>query len=417
MAGNGNFGFGGDGGLAVNAALAYPGGIFFDPAGNLYITDQNNYRIRKVGCSIAFPVVGFQANNTLVCAGSTITFSDSTVNTPVTTWHWDFPGGVLANGSTLTDAMPQVTYTAAGIYAVSYTASNSAGQASLTKTDYIHVVSTTAMYNSTYIEGFETAVVPGTDWSVSSTSGTNWMITSSAAASGAKSIMLDNMLNSPNDISTLTSSTFDLAAIGSPVLSFAMAYQQKATSNTDKLVVYVSTDCGATWVSKWTRTGTALQPASVSGQNASSSFIPSPSEFTTYTVNVGTSAASSSHAMFRWVFYAGALSVGNNIYLDNINVSKSVAGIENIETAISLNLYPNPSSGTVNIAFTLSEKHTVSVQVIDMLGRMVENIPAQSYNEGESILTIGTHTNYQAGIYFVNINVDGQGISKKMIRQ
>jgi sugar lactone lactonase YvrE len=41
-------GFSGDGGPATSAALAFPDGIALDTAGNLYIADTNNNRIRKV---------------------------------------------------------------------------------------------------------------------------------------------------------------------------------------------------------------------------------------------------------------------------------------------------------------------------------------------------------------------------------
>ncbi len=48
IAGNGTNSFSGDGGLATNATLSLPSGVAVDVAGNLLITDQNNYRIRKV---------------------------------------------------------------------------------------------------------------------------------------------------------------------------------------------------------------------------------------------------------------------------------------------------------------------------------------------------------------------------------
>jgi sugar lactone lactonase YvrE len=48
IAGNGDYDFGGDGGQATAAQLSNPSGIAMDPAGNLYIADTYNNRIRKV---------------------------------------------------------------------------------------------------------------------------------------------------------------------------------------------------------------------------------------------------------------------------------------------------------------------------------------------------------------------------------
>jgi len=48
VAGNGNAGFSGDGGQALQADLHTPDGVALDAAGNLYIADTLNHRIRKV---------------------------------------------------------------------------------------------------------------------------------------------------------------------------------------------------------------------------------------------------------------------------------------------------------------------------------------------------------------------------------
>jgi sugar lactone lactonase YvrE len=48
VAGNGTEGFSGDGGSATRASLNFPTGVTLDRAGNLFVTDQSNHRIRKV---------------------------------------------------------------------------------------------------------------------------------------------------------------------------------------------------------------------------------------------------------------------------------------------------------------------------------------------------------------------------------
>jgi hypothetical protein len=51
IAGTGKQGLSGDGGAAVNAKLYSPKGIAIDPAGNIYISDTYNNRLRKISAS------------------------------------------------------------------------------------------------------------------------------------------------------------------------------------------------------------------------------------------------------------------------------------------------------------------------------------------------------------------------------
>jgi uncharacterized protein (TIGR03437 family) len=58
VAGNGTAGFSGDNGPAASAELGFVSDVAVDPAGNLYIADPNNYRIRKVSNGVITTVAG-----------------------------------------------------------------------------------------------------------------------------------------------------------------------------------------------------------------------------------------------------------------------------------------------------------------------------------------------------------------------
>jgi len=332
-------------------------------------------------------------------------------NGSVQTYNWS---GSLVTGQTISISLPSFT-AATGAHTLACFSSNPNGVAdgNSSNDQSLNTFNVTLGALFPVAEGFEVNSLPSSDWAVMhSATANDWMVTSTASATGVKSAMINNSTNLAGSNSVLqTSSSYDLASYAAPILSFKMAYQQKATSTSEKLQVYVSTDCGMVWVSRWARVGSTL--ATVTG--TASSFVPTPSQFTTYTVNIN-SVLTDNQVMFRWQFYADASAPGNNIYLDDINIYDAATAIQNVAVNnVNLNIYPNPSSGIVNIDFNLSEKHAISLNVTDMLGRTVESIDAKAYQIGETNLTIGAKNNYQAGVYLVNINVDGQIITKKVL--
>ncbi len=67
FAGNGTWGFAGDGGPATAAELFKPGGIFIDAAGNMYFADSYNHRVRKI--NTAGIITTIAGTGTIACTG------------------------------------------------------------------------------------------------------------------------------------------------------------------------------------------------------------------------------------------------------------------------------------------------------------------------------------------------------------
>ncbi len=99
----------------------------------------------------------------------------------------------------------------------------------------------------------------------------------------------------------------------------------------------------------------------------------------------------------------------------NAGKSPTVSGLslEEMEAVADYTVYPNPSAGSVNISFNLLNNANVSVQIVDALGNVV-------YTNASQMMTAGEHNanfngaNLANGMYFVNLNVDGQVITKRL---
>jgi uncharacterized protein (TIGR03437 family) len=87
FAGNATNGFSGDNGPAVNAQLYYPGALSLDAAGNLYILDVSNNRVRKVSNGVITTVAGNGSN----------TFSGD--NGPATSAGLSFPRALASDSA------------------------------------------------------------------------------------------------------------------------------------------------------------------------------------------------------------------------------------------------------------------------------------------------------------------------------
>ncbi len=105
IAGTGVNGFSGDNGLAVNATLRSPVGLAIDNAGDLLICDNFNLRIRKLYTHAAAPptgspVITITASTTTVCSSASITFTATTGYTVHgSSYVWTKNGSVVGTDS------------------------------------------------------------------------------------------------------------------------------------------------------------------------------------------------------------------------------------------------------------------------------------------------------------------------------
>jgi RHS repeat-associated protein len=82
VAGSGSEGFSGDGGVATNAELDNPSGVAVDAAGNIYISDTQNQRIRVVGASKTVPTITW-AEPSAINYGTVLTSGSAPLNATV----------------------------------------------------------------------------------------------------------------------------------------------------------------------------------------------------------------------------------------------------------------------------------------------------------------------------------------------
>jgi hypothetical protein len=181
-----------------------------------------------------------------------------------------------------------------------------------------------------------------------------------------------------------------------------MAYQQKASSNVDKLQVLTSTNCGNTWTVRMTKLGSSLVTVTPPSTVALS---PTSGQFTTHTVNI-VAVTGSTNVRFRFDFYADAAGAGNNIFIDDINIFDGALGIETNEEQPGLNIYPNPTSDNFYINANTTDK--LDVDLYDLNGRHVFNTKTMDRS------TINVSSLSQ-GIYSLIIKTADRVINKKLV--
>lgn len=346
----------------------------------------------------------FSTFNQVVCVGQSIDFTDNSFHGP-SNWSWSFTG---ASPATSTDQNPTgIVYSAPGTYAVSLTVGNGSVTQTATKNSYITVLPYNGL-GTPFSEGFESATtVPNANWFINNFDGGQaWQVSNLAAATGTNCIRLNNSAQSAGAVDEIQSVTYDMSMYGSMQLSFKYAFAYKNSStNTDKIKVYASSDCGETWQLRRNIASTSLPTA----PNTTAAFTPNSSQWVQVDVT-NLAAYLVPNFMFKISFEAGG---GNNVYIDDINLSGAVA-VEEADNDFAFSIFPNPSSDLANLVFVLNSNETVSIELFDMLGKVVMGRNLGNLSSGEHNFSV-PRGDLASGVYYVRLNVGGQSVVKKLI--
>ncbi len=358
-------------------------------------------------CDSVTPIFRIANAGTSTLTSATITLAVGGVTQKTIYWT-----GSLNTYASTTITGVKVGKTTSGVHTITATISNPNGMADPTVSNNSTTLSFTiyASVGGAFItESFESAGIPS-NWINSLSSGSyTWQTADPAVGFNSSNSAILDFYNIPSgeiDIIELPPQSFAGATAAS--LSFDVAYcgYTTASPENDKLEVQFSTNCGATWTSKYSKSGNTLKTKAPQA----SPFVPaSASEWRHEVVDLNTYAGQSQ----VFVRLKGTSAYGNSLYVDNVNFSNFGVGIEENNLSNSIHVYPNPISNFAKIDFNLVEGDEVSIELVNNLGQilLVENLGKlnagyQNYSLNASLL--------KDGFYILNIKVGANVISKKV---
>jgi PKD repeat protein len=369
------------------------------------------------------PLADLTSSKTTICSGSSITYTDMSQYGGTGSIAWVFEGGSPA---TSTAVSPVVTYNTPGTYSVSLTATNAYGSNTLSKVSYITVVNSWSSYSSPVSHDFESGLFPWLSLVTNANPGSGtWQINNTNGAIGtAFSIYLNNasQLSTPNHLDIFETPAYDFHTTTGISMSYYYAYAKKSATQADTFKLQISTDCGGTWknvVGYASCTTMALNSAGITA----TPLIPTPSQWKQQIISSSFMGATSPNpnlkqsVKFRFYFRSDdVVGSSNNLYIDQINLS-GVVGINEFENSIGLSIYPNPTNSSSTVDFNIYNKENVKIKIIDLTGRIIEETDKIDLNGNQASYTINKNGQLAKGLYFINLEINNNLITKKIIIQ
>jgi hypothetical protein len=344
------------------------------------ITPSNHFAT-GIDAPAPFCEVDFFANRYVTCSGDSIYFEDYSFHNPIS-WDWNFQG---ASPNTSNLESTYAKYQLPGVYDVSLTASgDSINFITETKNESV-VVMNYVGDQLPYYQGFENVNFNAPEWI---SNDLNWSITDEVSYNGSYCLKLQNQGLAEGTKQTLESKTLNLSDSSKAYFTFKYAYARKNSSNNDFLRILGSYDCGKTWATR--KIIYTNQLITAADQN---NFIPTYSEWKEANIVSLIGPFCVSNFRFKFEFNSGG---GNNLYIDNINISyKNTTGTDSFINQ-EISVYPNPSSDFLKIS---ALKNIDEINIYDIMGKHV-------YSNKKNTKTLDLNiSNFKNGYYSIKIKV------------
>jgi PKD repeat protein len=330
----------------------------------------SNHTATGIDGSVTICRADFTADRTVICRGQSVTFYDQSYH-DITARYWTFEGASI---STSVDSSVQVTYYMPGKYDISLQAFSGSNSAVITKNDFITVLAKNE-FSAPFWESFEyDSSLLADFWFVDNYyNDASFHITGMAAYSFSNALMLDNFSNTiTRNTDEITSRCFDLsgfAGAGEMSLRFRYAFAFKqGTPTSDRLRVYISNDCGATWIQKANLSAASLSTATATNQP----FYPvSTQEWKSFDIPGISGSMLTDGFRIKFSFEGRG---GNNLFIDDINLGNANAVFSGVDHFLSVgkkvNVFPNPFDREVYFLFH-QEADVFQLSITDMTGSIL----------------------------------------------
>ncbi|MCC7465827.1 MAG: T9SS type A sorting domain-containing protein, partial [Saprospiraceae bacterium] len=211
----------------------------------------------------------------------------------------------------------------------------------------------------------QSAAFPPTGWSSINVGTNGWKLATNAGAGSTRSARCNFYDMGDGQTAYLFTPKIDLStATNATTLTFDHAYAQYTDlSLIDHLGIEVSTDCGQTWESIFYVGGSDLTTAPPS----SPAFVPTAAQWQANELDL-TPYNGQAEILIRFIGESG---YGNNLYVDNVNVTTTV-GTQTL-TLSNFLIAPNPARDFAEVRFNLTNAQNVDLRVFNAEGALVQS--------------------------------------------